>query len=52
MGPLLRWYKRLVDTHPYRTQMITAGILSTSGDLIAQTITKSTVQHLLIRKEH
>ena len=37
---LLRWYKRLVDKYPYRTQMVTAGLLSTSGDIIAQTLTK------------
>jgi len=40
MSSILRWYKRLVDKYPYRTQMMTAGLLSTSGDLIAQNITK------------
>jgi len=38
---VLKWYKKLVDKHPFRTQVFTAGLITSSADIIAQTITKS-----------
>jgi len=35
-----RFYKSLVDKYPFTVQILTAGAITTAGDLVAQTITK------------
>lgn len=35
---LLKWYKYVLKTHPWKTQMLTTGILMGSGDVISQTL--------------
>ncbi|XP_013776068.1 protein Mpv17-like isoform X1 [Limulus polyphemus] len=34
----LRWYLRVLDKHPWKTQTITTGILMACGDFICQTV--------------
>ena len=35
-----RFYRNLVDKYPFSVQILTAGAITTAGDILAQTITK------------
>ncbi|XP_055930386.1 protein Mpv17-like isoform X1 [Argiope bruennichi] len=37
MAQFLRWYNRILQTHPWKTQLLTTGFLMGTSDVIAQT---------------
>ncbi|KAF6161643.1 hypothetical protein GIB67_017281 [Kingdonia uniflora] len=44
MLKLWKWYQKCLTVHPVKTQVISSGILWGTGDIAAQTITRSTMK--------
>jgi hypothetical protein len=44
------WYRFRLQQQPIRTQMVTSGILWAIGDAIAQSISRSIEQHLVVKE--
>ncbi|PIA64996.1 hypothetical protein AQUCO_00100456v1 [Aquilegia coerulea] len=47
MSRLWKWYQNCLHVHPYKTQIISSGILWAAGDMIAQTVSHNTKKDLV-----